>query len=171
MPRSANTSRSAPYPYFTKWMCPITKRPDVGENEREKSISINRVTYKTGIQFSVNEAFIGHNESFAYFWLQRKYEKLSFIVGPRDNQASGATGWMTVKADGKIIYEKRLKQDDLAERVVLDVKGVNQLAFYSIDEHSRLNGGITFGIVNIFSYPTGYEQDAARRKSVGLLEL
>lgn len=145
------------YPYFTKWMCPITKRPDVGENEREESISINRVTYKTGIQFSANEAFIGHNESFAYFWLQRKYEKLSFIVGPRDNQASGATGWMTVKADGKIIYEKRLKQDDLAERVVLDVKGVNQLAFYSIDEHSRLNGGITFGIVNIFAYPTGYD--------------
>lgn len=145
------------YPYFTKWMHAITKRPDVPDHQRSDDISINRVTYKTGIQFSANEAFIGHNESFAYFWLQKKYDKLSFIVGPRDNQASGATGWMTVKADGKIIYEKRMKQDDLAERVVLDVKGVNQLAFYSIDEDSRLNGGITFGIVNIFAYPTGYD--------------
>ena len=155
------------YPYFTKWMCAITKRPDVPEHERTDEISINRVTYKTGIQFSANEAFIGHNESFAYFWLQKKYDKLSFIVGPRDNQASGATGWMTVKADGKIIYEKRMKQDELAERVVLDVKGVNQLAFYSIDEHSRLNGGITFGIVNIFAYPSGY--DMAKVPKPGLV--
>ena len=155
------------YPYHTKWMTPITKRPDVAEWERTESISINSVTYKTGIQFSANEAFIGHNESFAYFWLQKKYEKLSFIVGPRDNQSSGATGWMTVKADGKIIYEKHMKQDELAERVVLDVKGVNQLAFYSIDEHSRLNGGITFGIVNIFAYPTGY--DMAKVPKAGLV--
>lgn len=155
------------YPYFTKWMHAITKRPDVPEHQRSNDISINRVTYKTGIQFSANEAFMGHNESFAYFWLQKKYDKLSFIVGPRDNQASGATGWMTVKADGKIIYEKRMKQDDLAERVVLDVKGVNQLAFYSIDEHSRLNGGITFGIVNIFAYPTGY--DMAKVPKPGLV--
>ena len=155
------------YPYFAKLMTPITKRPDVKESERQDDISINRVTYKTGIQFSANEAFMGHNESFAYFWLQRKYDKLSFIVGPRDNQASGATGWMTVKADGKIIYEKRMKQDDLAERVVLDVKGVNQLAFYSTDEDSRLNGGITFGIVNIFAYPTGY--DMAKVPKAGLV--
>ena len=145
------------YPHFMRssgWVHPITAK-DV--NRKTASISINRVEYKTGLEFTANQAFAGNNEAWAYFWLQKKYGKVSFIIGPRDNQASAATGWLTVKGDGKILYEKHVTQQDLAERVVLDVEGVNQLSFHSIDENSRLNGGVVFGVVNMFAYPKGYD--------------
>ncbi|MBR1681835.1 MAG: NPCBM/NEW2 domain-containing protein [Bacteroidaceae bacterium] len=147
------------WPHFIRhsgWVHPITKRTDVKGIRKEESFSINRVEYKTGLQFTADQALAGNNEAWAYFWLQKKYDKVSFIIGPGDNQASAATGWLTVKADGKIIYEKRLTQQDLAEQVVLDVAGVNKISFHSIDEDSRILGGIRFACVNIFAYPPSY---------------
>lgn len=147
------------FPHFirqTGWVHPITTK-DVGRMDKVASVSINRVEYKTGLRFVADQAFTGNNEAWAYFWLQKKYKKLSFIIGPCDNQSTMATGWLTVKGDGKILYEKRLKERDLAEQVVLDVEGVNQLSFHSIDEAHRLMGGITFGVVNIFAYPNNYD--------------
>jgi len=147
------------WPYFIRhsgWVHPITKRTDISGIRKEEAISINRVEYRTGLQFTADQALAGNNEAWAYFWLQKKYGKVSFVIGPRDNQASAATGWLTVKADGKIVYEKHVTQQDLAEQVVLDVAGVNQLSFHSIDENSRLNGGVTFGVVNMFAYPPSY---------------
>ena len=120
-----------------------------------ESISLNRVKYTTGLQFYLDQPLIGVNQSWAYFWLQRRYQKLSFIVGPRDNQSSRASGWLIVKADGKIIYEKEVKQTDMAEQVVLDVAGVNQLSFHGQYANSDFLGSITFGVVNITAYPVG----------------
>lgn len=167
---SANPLRSVPtndrvqlvgqlYPHFIRhsgWVNPITSQ-EVSGIEKVPSIKINQVEYKTGLQFTANQAFVGNNEAWAYFWLQKKYSKISFIIGPRDNQSTMATGWLTIKGDGKILYEKRLKEHDLAEMVVLDVEGINQLSFHSIDELHRLMGGIVFGVVNIFAYPTDYD--------------
>lgn len=167
---SANPLRSVPtndrvqlvgqlYPHFIRhsgWVNPITSQ-EVNGIEKVPSIKINQVEYKTGLQFTANQAFVGNNEAWAYFWLQKKYSKISFIIGPRDNQSTMATGWLTIKGDGKILYEKRLKERDLAEMVVLDVEGINQLSFHSIDELHRLMGGIVFGVVNIFAYPTDYD--------------
>ena len=147
------------YPHFIRhsgWVHPITAKEVKGIRKTE-SISINRAEYKTGLEFTANQALAGNNEAWAYFWLQKKYNKVSFIIGPRDNQASAATGWLTVKGDGKILYEKHVTQLDLAEQVVLDVEGVNQLSFHSIDENSRLNGGVVFGVVNMFAYPKSYD--------------
>lgn len=121
-------------------------------------ISINRVTYKTGIACACQDVLMGENEGdWIYFWLQKKYGKVSFIVGPRDNQATAASAWLTVKGDGKILYEKRVTQQDLAEMVVLDVEGVNQLSFHSVLADSRFLGSITFGVVNMFAYPKNYD--------------
>jgi len=148
------------WPHFIRhsgWVHPITSK-DVQGIREVQDISINRITYKTGLEFTANQALAGNNEAWAYFWLQKKYAKMSFIIGPRDNQASAATGWLTVKGDGKILYEKHVTQLDLAEQVVLDVEGVNQLSFHSIDENSRLNGGVVFGVVNMFAYPKTHLQ-------------
>ena len=130
------------------------RKMPMGANWAE-SISLNRVTYTTGLQFYLDQPLIGVNQSWAYFWLQKKYSKLSFIVGPRDNQSSRASGWLIVKADGKIIYEKEVKQTDMAEQVVLDVAGVNQLSFHGQYANSDFLGSITFGVVNITAYPAG----------------
>ena len=130
------------------------RKMPMGANWAE-SISLNRVSYTTGLQFYLDQPLIGVNQSWAYFWLQRRYQKLSFIVGPRDNQSSRASGWLIVKADGKIIYEKEVKQTDMAEQVVLDVAGVNQLSFHGQYANSDFLGSITFGVVNITAYPAG----------------
>ncbi len=156
-------------PYFLRssgYVSPISSKERVADKRPETAISINRVEYKTGLQFTATQALAGHTEAWCYFWLQKKYDKLSFVVGPRDNQASAATGWLTVKADGKIIYEKRMTQLDLAEQVVLDVAGVNQVSFHSIDEDSRINGGIVFGVVNMFVYPKTYDMAALPQAGV-----
>lgn len=147
-------------PYFIRcgYATTITKTNKQSGCDPLESININRVTYNSGLQLVANQALEGHNNSWTYFWLQRKYDKLSFIVGPRDNQSSNATAWFTVKGDGKILYEKRMTQTDMAEQVVLDIKGVNQLSMYSVDEDSDFVGGITFGVVDIFAYPEGSDE-------------
>lgn len=144
-------------PYFIKssgWVSFITE-DKWDRSYKEPSISINRCEFKNGLQFTANQALAGNNTAWAYFWLQRKYDKLSFIIGPRDNQSSNATGWLTVKGDGKILYERLVKQDELAEQVVLNIRGVNQLSFESIDQGSDFLGGLTFGVVDITAYPAG----------------
>lgn len=146
------------WPYFIRGgggINPICKTHTQSSVTNVNDISINRVTYRSGIQFIASQAFSGNTNEWAYFWLQKKYDKLSFIVGPRDNQSSNATGWITVKGDGKILYEKLVSQSDLAEQVVLDIKGVNQLSFHSIDQESDFVGSITFGVVDIYAYPPG----------------
>ena len=146
------------WPYYLRQgrITPIvTDRKMLMGADRAESISLNRVSYNTGLQFFLDQALLGVNQGWAYFWLQKRYDKLSFIVGPRDNQSSRASGWIIVKADGKIIYEKEVKQSDLAEQVVLDIKGVNQLAFFGQYANSDFLGSITFGAVDITAYPAG----------------
>ena len=146
------------WPYFIRGgggINPICKTQTQPSVTNVDDISINRVTYNSGIQFLASQAFSGNTNEWAYFWLQKKYDKLSFIVGPRDNQSTNATGWITVKGDGRILYEKLVSQSDLAEQVVLDVSGVNQLSFHSVDQESDFVGSITFGVVDIYAYPPG----------------
>ena len=146
------------WPHYIRsagWVAAITDiKKDMGCHKAEK-ISINRVDYNTGLQFTFDQALAGKNTAWAYFWLQKRYAKLSFIIGPRDNQSTQASGWLTVKADGKIIYEKEVKQTDMAEQVVIDVSGVNQLAFLGEYANSDFLGSITFGVVNITAWPAG----------------
>ena len=146
------------WPHYIRhsgWVAAITDRTQSMGCNMTESISINRVTYNTGLQFSLDMALAGTNKSWAYFWLQKKYDKVSFIVGPRDNQSSRSKAWLTVKADGKIIYEKKVSQTDMAERVVLDVKGVNQLSFHGEYSDGDFVASITFGVVNIEAWPAG----------------
>ena len=146
------------WPYYTRasgWVAAITDRQGEQSCHTSKSISINRVTYNTGLQFSLDQALAGTNKAWAYFWLQKKYDKVSFIVGPRDNQSSRTQAWLTVKGDGKILYEKKVSQTDMAEQVVIDVKGVNQLSFHGEYADGDFVASITFGVVNIDAWPAG----------------
>lgn len=117
------------------------------------STSINRCDFKSGLRFRASME-IGTQDAWSYFWLQKKYDKLSFIVGPCDNQSSNSSGWLTVKADNRIIYEKLVKQNELAQQVVLDVAGADVVSFHSEFHDGDFLGGLQFGVVDIWAYPS-----------------
>ena len=86
-----------PY-YVGKFMTVVT--PD------EHYIMLNRQTYEYGLRGNMDMALIGTNKASVYFNLRRQFSKLSFIAGCHDDLAGGhGSGWITVKADGKIIEE------------------------------------------------------------------
>lgn len=62
-------------------------KPVLGERAKgtsqENTISINRKEYNSGLSFSVSQALSGIEQGFAYFWLDKRYDKVSFVVGPR----------------------------------------------------------------------------------------
>ena len=145
------------WPHFIRhsgWIHPITKTKHDGYGELEESISINRNKFTSGLSLVAAEEF-GKQDGWAFFWLQKKYDKVSFILGPRDNQSSNACGWLTVKGDGRILLEKMITQKDLAEQIVLDVKGVDNLMFLCEHKDSDFLGGLTFGAVNIYAHKAG----------------
>lgn len=139
------------------WSIPITKHKWSGIEEWEH-MSINRNQYYSGIAFSASQELgEGISSGFAYFWLQKAFDKVSFVIGPWDQQSHGAEAWFTVKGDGKIIYEKLIKQTDLAETVVLDVSGINVLSMHSgeLEKIKDLLAGMSFGVVDIYAYKNG----------------
>ena len=103
--------------------------------KNQKSMNINGKTFNSGLRFEASMQLDTQN-AWSYFWVEKKFDKLSFILGPCDNQSKNATGWLIVKADDRIIYEKLISQTDLAEQVVLDIAGAENISF-----HSEFNGG------------------------------
>ncbi len=122
------------------------------ELQEVKNVKVNRITYPYGLLADMSMAIIGDNPGKAHFYLQKQYDKLSFIVGPVDGTTHGK-GWVTVKADGKIIYELEMKHDDTAKQVTLDIKGCDRLSFHTEQEEGNMNAGI----VKIMVYPEGSE--------------
>ena len=144
-------------PYFIRhsgWVNTIGKEPVNGGPSNVEKISINRKEYFSGLQFTANEGF-SDEKAWSYFWLNKRFDKISFIVGPRDNQSSNASAWLVVKADKKIIYEGVVTQKDLAQQIVLDVKGAEQVSFISERRSSDFLGSITFGVVEMYAYRSG----------------
>ena len=143
------------YTYREGFVKPVLGDRYQGKMTQEQTISINRKNYDSGLQFSVSQALSGTERGTAGFWLNKRYDKVSFIVGPRDNQSSNSSAWLVVKADKKTIYEGMVKQTDLAKQIVLDVKGAEQLLLTCEYRNSDFLGGITYGVVDIKAYPAG----------------
>ncbi|MBP3202880.1 MAG: NPCBM/NEW2 domain-containing protein [Bacteroidales bacterium] len=139
------------------WSVPVTVKRSWGGVGTRESVRMNRIDYNSGMDFQSSQEF-GHgiSEGFVYFWLQKQFDKVSFLLGPLDANSRNAQGWFTVMADGKIIYEKLITQEDLGEYVVLDVAGVNVLSMHSGEpEKSDFLGGLHFGAVDIYAYKKG----------------
>lgn len=126
----------------------------VSPSDKTKSMKINGQEYDYGLSAYMHMAIIGHNPGWAYFNLRKQYSRLSFIIGPVDNtEGKSGSGWFTVKADGKIIYEKEMSHDDIAQRVTLDVEGCDMLSFHSEQSSGSTNGALA----RIMVYPKGEE--------------
>ncbi len=149
-----------PY-YTTGYINPIQpkdKAPNSLEEypSVEESISMSRHEFKSGLQFTSDQKLIGNPSYYSYFWLGKRYDKLSFIVGPRDNQSSNTSAWLVVYGDKKkILYEEIVRQTDLPRQVVIDVAGQEAVAFSCELRSSDFLGSITFGAVDIYAYTKG----------------
>ena len=130
-----------------------------GDDAREE-IKINGTTYPSGIALEANVALFGTNVGRSYYYLQGGYRKVSFVAGPVDSDARGS-GWLAVKADGKMIYEKEIFYDGLAESVVLDIPGCNELCF----ESESGDGQLKIGVADIKVWPEGAEPAVAQSKA------
>lgn len=141
-----------PY-YLSKYMTAVT--PD------DHYIMLNRQTYEYGLRGDMNMALIGANKGFAYFNLHGQYSKVSFIVGCHDDLGGGAgSGWVTVKADGKIIEEIEVKEGEIARQIVLDISGCQVLSFHT----EQTEGDSHAEMAQIMVYPDGQEADVTLRE-------
>lgn len=143
-------------PHFTtRSVTPITSQKDVpGLEYASKGITMARHDFFSGLGFSASEQLFENRVDYSYFWLDKKYEKISFILGPEDNRSSNSTAWLVIYGDNKkILLETIVKQNDLPRYVVVDVSGQNQICFSCELRSNDFLGGITFGAVDIFAYP------------------
>lgn len=134
-------------PYFqnNRMMC-ISPQ---GKNSR---MTINGKDYDYGLSANMERAIVGNNPGWSYFNLRGLYSRLSFVVGPLNSSNSGSgKGWITVKADGRIISELEMTYEDIAKVVTLDISGCHMLSFHS----EQAEGSMNAGIAHIMVYPEG----------------
>ncbi len=143
------------YIRWTGWVNTLDTAFEGGPKE-VPSIRINRKEFNSGLQFFADDGLFDSNMAWSYFWTNKRFDKISFIVGPRDNQSSNSSAWLVVKADKKVVYEGVVTQKDLAQQVVVDVAGAELVSFHTERRSGDLMGSITFGVVDIMAYPAGY---------------
>lgn len=130
----------------------------VAPDMESKSVSVNGRKYSYGLVCNMNMAFIGVQPGASYFNLDGRYETLSLLAGPVDNdKSSGGKGWITIRADGKIIHEYEISQTDIAERIVLDVRGCRQLSIHTEQSEQSMYAAIVDAVL----YPAGSHDSGA----------
>lgn len=120
---------------------------------RYKTMKINGQKYHNGLAMNMKMQISGGDFGGVMFNLNKKYDKLSFIVGPLDNDNNTAEGlgYLTIQGDGYTIYQKEIKQLATAEQVVIDVSGVSRLSFHSDQSKWDINAGFA----DITAWPKG----------------
>lgn len=115
-------------PYYTASNVTLFSAKD-----KEKSMKINNRAYSSGLVLNMAMQISGGHSGSAMFNLRKKYEKLSFVIGPRDNGRSTEEGhgYVFIQGDGRTLYQKDLGERDMAEQVTIDVAGVERLSFLS----------------------------------------
>lgn len=129
----------------------------------EHEVSVNGHRYTSALKMRAHMGILTNSEASTLFNLDGKYKTLRFIAGPEDIRGGEAgQGWLTVKADGKIIYEYEFTSTDVVKQVTLDIEGCRQLSFESEQrEHSSF-----IVAANIMVYPAGQEPTEAKEGAV-----
>ena len=118
-----------------------------------KTMKINGNKYHNGLALNMKMQISGGHFGSVMFNLNKRYDKLSFIVGPLDNNRNTAEGqgYLTIQGDGYTIYQKEIRQLDTAEQVVIDVEGVSRLSFHSDQSQWDINAGFA----EVTAWPKG----------------
>ncbi len=118
-----------------------------------REIKINGKSYQNGLDCAANQALVGDAWAWTYFNVGGNFSTLQFVAGPKDSDSGTiGEGWLTVKADDKIIYEYEVSQEDVARVVTLDISGCKSLSF----ETEQTKGSLSIAATDIMVYPAGY---------------
>lgn len=153
-------SELRPYRVDNFHKCVSSKDGDLHE------IKISGKSYTSGMELKTNMQLIGNGEAWTYFNLGGQYSTLRFIAGPKDS-GGGTLGnaWLTIKSDGKIIYELEIFEGNVARQVSLDIKGCRQLSI----ESEQADGSSSIALANITVYPEGMEPDETKEETTMLV--
>ena len=123
-------------------------------SEWKQEMIINGKEYTSGISMDANRRLIGDGQAATLFNLGGQYTQLQFVAGPISS-AGGTTGrgWLTVVADGKILYEYECEENDLAQTLTIPINGCKRLSI----ESQNADGSLCIGAANIMVYPEGSE--------------
>lgn len=125
----------------------------------EGEVRLGGSTYKDGLYCRAGMALIGNALGYTHFNIGGQFERLRFITGAIDtDDGTLESGWLTVYADGKILYEKEIIEGELPVEISLDVTGCRSLGFSS--ENS--SGSLDIGVAKMMLYPAGYTDEQER---------
>ncbi len=122
------------------------------DSDGRNYINMCGVRYENVIATYVFEAMSGVDEEAVYFNLEGKYNYLTFTAGVADRTTTYDEGsaWLTVYADGKIIYEEIYTSHELQRRTTLDVTGCHQLKFaWASDTGNEIYGNAVGNVYGI----------------------
>lgn len=131
----------------------------VSPSDKVRSMKINGKEYTDGLVLNMRMQISGGHFGSAMFNLKSRFSKLSFIIGPLDNERNTAEGrgYVTIQGDGRTLFQKDLGQLDMAEQVILDVKGVDRLSFHSEQSQWDINAAFA----DITAWPEGMSPEGA----------
>ncbi len=140
-----------PYHVDNYHKCVSSRDGDLSE------VKISGKSYKSGIVMNTDMRIIGAGQARTLFNLGGAYKTLRFIAGPVDSDSGTiGTAWLTVKADGKIIYEYEITENSLAREISLDVSGCRQLSI----ESEQAEKSSSIAVADLMAYPAGTEPAA-----------
>ena len=122
--------------------------------DKISTINIAGKTYNNGLIMNAYMRLSGNGRAATLFNLDGKFKTLSMVAGMQDREAgSGSSGWITIIADGKTIFEEEFKEGDLSQQVKLDIEGCRQLRI----ESEQNTGSSMLAIADMVVYPAGQE--------------
>lgn len=138
-------------PYLIPTTSPVEYYPNYASDERNY-INMNTVKFEDAIATQISMELVNDTEKSIFFDLEGKYNYLTFTAGAADRTTSYDEGaaWLTVYADGKIIFEEIISTHDLYKQFTVDVSGYRQLKFaWLIKEGNEDVGNAVGGVYGI----------------------
>ena len=125
-------------------------------SEGRNYINMSGIKYENVMATYVSMGLIENDNEEIYFNLEGKYNYLTFTAGVADRTTtySEGTAWLTVTADGKMIYEELYSSHELQKKINLDVTGCHQLVFAWLSDEGNMEYGNSTG--NFFGIGDAY---------------
>ena len=133
-------------PYLIPVTSPVEYYPNYASSERNY-INMSAVKFEDAIATQISMELVTDTEKSIFFDLEGKYNYLTFAAGAADRTTTHDEGsaWLTVYADGKIIFEEVISTHELYKRFTIEVAGCRQLKFAWLIKEGNENFGNAVG--------------------------